>query len=291
MKISFTGAGGYIGQTFKRVYRKLDLTPLSYDLQKKEYFSLNKGNLQSIEQLLEPIEVLIHLGSFTPKNTQQSQDKISSTKNIKSTLRILNYGLPSLKHIVYISTIDVYDFTSRVSEKTAPNPRSEYATSKLVCEKLVQQFAEKRGILFSILRVGTVYGPGENNYQKVVPVMLREFIQHGQITIYDKGSARRNFIYVEDVARMIGEVALAPKQEKIINLTGLNPISIRDLASTIQLLLPKCKANILELKSISPSSDHDFDISILNSSFPNFEFTPILEGLYNELNFIKSRLS
>ena len=291
MKIAFTGASGYIGQTFKSVYRKLDLAPLSYDLQREEYFSLDNRNLLNIEKLLESIEVLILLGSFTPKNLHQSQDKISSKKNVESTTKLLTNNLSRLKHVVYISSIDVYDFTTKVSEKTLPNPKTEYAISKLACESIVQRFAEERGIMYSILRVGTVYGPGENNYQKVVPLMLKECILNNQITIYDNGSVRRNFLYIEDVVKMIGDVAFAPKQNTLMNLTGFHPTSIRELANKIQLLLPDYKANIRELKSVSPSSDHDFDTSLLNSNFPNFKFMPIIDGLAKEITFIKSRLS
>ena len=291
MKIALTGASGYIGQTFRRAYQKPDLVPLSYDLQKGEYFSLYNRSIPNIEQFLEPIEVLIHLGSFMPKNIQQAQDKVSSKKNMESTIKLLTYKLPSLKHIIYISTIDVYDFTVKVSEITKPNPNTEYAISKLACENIVKQFAEKYGILYSILRVGTVYGPGENSFQKVIPVMLKEFIMNKQITIYGDGSIKRNFLYVEDVAKMIGEVAFASKQNRLINLIGFHSTSIRELADKIQQLVPENKAIIKELNLTIPSSDHDFDSTLLNLNFPNFKFTPIMNGLDNELKSIKSGIS
>lgn len=166
MKIALTGASGYLGQAFIRVYRKLYLVPISFDLQKREYFSLNNRSVLNIEQFLEPVEALIHLGSFMSKNIKQAQDKDSSKKNMEPIITLLTYKLPGLKYIVYISTIDVYVLTDKVSEKTESNPNTEYAISKLACENIVKQFAEKHGILFSILRVGTVYGPEENSFQR-----------------------------------------------------------------------------------------------------------------------------
>ena len=290
MKIAYTGATGYIGQTFKRVYQKLDFVPISYDLKKEEYFSPNNRNILDIREILAPLEILIHLGSFTPKNIYQSQDKILSKKNIESTLNLISYNLPSLKHLIYISTIDVYDFAVKISEKTMPNPKSEYAISKLACEKILKKYAEERGILFSILRVGSVYGPGENSYQKVIPLMLKEFILNNQITIYGSGSARRNFIYVEDVARMIGEISIASKQNQIMNLTGVSPTSIQELAEIIQKLIPDSKAIIKQIDSNLPSSDHDFNTTLMNSNFSDFKFMPLVDGLYNEFTFIKSQL-
>lgn len=291
MKIALTGASGYLGQAFIRVYRKLYLVPISFDLQKREYFSLNNRSVLNIEQFLEPVEALIHLGSFMSKNIKQAQDKDSSKKNMEPIITLLTYKLPGLKYIVYISTIDVYVLTDKVSEKTESNPNTEYAISKLACENIVKQFAEKHGILFSILRVGTVYGPEENSFQKVMPVMLRDFIMNNQITIYGDGSIRRNFLYVEDVAKMIGEVAFASKQNWLINLIGFHPNNIRELVNKIQLLVQENRAIIKELNLTVPLSDHNLDTTLLNSIFPNFRFTPIINGRYNELKFNKSGIS
>ena len=117
------------------------------------------------------------------------------------------------------------------------------------------------------------------------------FILNNQITIYGNGSIRRNIIYVEDVAKMIGEFVFVSKQNRLINLSGFHPTSIRELADKIQLLVPECKAIIKEVNSTVPSSDHDFDTTILNSNFPNFKFMPIIDGLDNELKSIKDRIS
>ena len=83
MKIAFTGARGYIGQAFDRLNRNLDLIPLSYSLDKENYYSISFIDNKDLNELLNTIEVLIHFGSFTPKNNDQVQDKISSEKILK----------------------------------------------------------------------------------------------------------------------------------------------------------------------------------------------------------------
>lgn len=124
-----------------------------------------------------------------------------------------------------------------------------------------------------------------------MPVMLRDFIMNNQITIYGDGSIRRNFLYVEDVAKMIGEVAFASKQNWLINLIGFHPNNIRELVNKIQLLVQENRAIIKELNLTVPLSDHNLDTTLLNSIFPNFRFTPIINGRYNELKFNKSGIS
>jgi len=290
MKIAFTGARGYIGQAFDRLNRHLDLIPLSYSLDGENYYSTSYMGNKDLNELLNSIKVLIHFGSFTPKNNDQVQDKISSEKNLNSTFELVKYKLPNLKHIIYASTIDVYDFSTIVSEKTKPNPKTEYGKSKLTCENIINQFAEDRGILCSILRIGTIYGPGANSYQKVIPVMLADFLSKQEITIYDEGIITRNFLYLDDLIKIIVEIIFNTINSKIINLTGIHPTSIRELASNIQNLAPEHTVRITDLISKKPSANHNFDTTLMNSCFPNFKFTPMNIGLMNEMSFIKSRL-
>lgn len=290
MKIAFTGARGYIGQAFDRMNGHLDLIPLSYSLDEETYYSNSLIGNNDLNELLNSIEVLIHFGSFTPKNNNQVQDKISSEKNLNSTFELVKYKLPNLKHIIYASTIDVYDFSTIVSEKTKPNPKTEYGKSKLTCENIISQFAESRGILCSILRIGTIYGPGTNSYQKVIPVMLTDFLSKQEITIYDEGTITRNFLYLDDLIKIIAEIIFSTINSQVINLTGIHPTSIRELATNIQNLAPEHTVRITELISKKPSADHNFDITLMNSCFPYFKYTPMNIGLMNEMNFIKSRL-
>ena len=76
----------------------------------------------------------------------------------------------------------------------------------------------------------------------------------------------------------------------MINLTGIHPTSIRELVRNIQNLAPEHNVIITELISKKPSANHNFDITFMNSCFPDFQYTPMDIGLMNEMNFLKNRL-
>jgi UDP-glucose 4-epimerase len=291
MKIALTGSNGYIGKTFIKIHHDLDLVKLSYNLEKNEFVLNESKNSKNMEKEINSIESLIHLGSFMPKNANQAQDKFLSAKNMESMKKLLAFEFSNLKHIIYISSIDVYDFSTKVTEETKPNPRTEYAKSKLVCEEIIEVYARDRKISSSILRLGTVYGPGDSIFKKAIPVMMRSCIENKQITIKGNGSVRRNFLYVEDAAKLIGEVALTSKQIRLINLVGLHSTSISELAYAISMLFPENGVKIQEDEKNIPSLDHKFDTAFLVYNFPNFRFTPIMVGLKRELEHLKSLMS
>jgi UDP-glucose 4-epimerase len=265
----------------------MDPLALSYDLQRGEYVSTYAKNNHSLKELLDPVELLIHLGSFTPKNALEAQDLESSERNIESTYKLLNYDFPKLNHIIYASTIDVYDFQNVISEETKTNPQTEYGKSKVACEKIINRAAIANGYLSSVLRIGTVYGPGPNVYQKVIPLMLKESLLNQSITMYNEGKEKRNFLYIDDLLKIVWDIASSKKNIQLLNATGIYSTSIKELIIEIQQLTPEAKIKIKRLRSDSLSNNHNFDTTLLKSQFPNLKFTALKDGLVQELAYIK----
>ena len=63
----------------------------------------------------------------------------------------------------------MYEESKVICEETNTIPKSLYGWSKLYCEKMVEQYGELNGIDTQVLRVGHVYGTGEEGYKKIIP--------------------------------------------------------------------------------------------------------------------------
>ena len=134
---------------------------------------------------------------------------------------------------MYLSTLDVYESTDDIiSENTPVGPQTMYGWSKLYCEEMVKTFAKENDILFCVLRLGHVYGEGEEKYRKVMPVMIKSALKNEVISIYGDGEALRSFIYIEDVAKAVVNSLMLPSSD-VINIVGNEAISINDLAKKI----------------------------------------------------------
>ena len=102
---------------------------------------------------------------------------------------------PHLRAIVYLSTIGVYGDCQGewVDETTRVNPASERARARVVAEQGWLSLARQdRNV--HILRLGGIYGPGQNAADNVKAGTARAIVKPGQVF---------NRIHVEDIAQAI----------------------------------------------------------------------------------------
>lgn len=262
--ILVTGTSGFIGSVLiERIINKYgDDKVLGLTSKKKynhKYLLHNDYNFNNdifIKAGYREITTIIHAGAYTPKNINQANDYHKCTTNIINTNKILNADLPNLKKIIFISTLDVYSECSIINEESLVMPSTLYGQSKLYCEKLISAYTKEKNILCQILRVGHTYGPGEEAYQKVIPVMIKKILNKENIQIFGTGKDLRSFIYIDDVIdAIISSIELKTIQGPI-NIVSNNKITIKDLANT---LIRITNANVkVEFKKSSENIQRDF---------------------------------
>lgn len=234
------------------------------------------------------VDAIVHVGAWTPKTAGCSNDLEKSFGNIFATKALLEAKLPALKQIIYCSTLDVYGNSSDViSETTATIPATMYGWSKLYCEKMVEIYCKEHGLNYQILRIGHVFGEGEEKYQKAMPVMIKNALQGKDITIYGDGQAIRTFIHVEDVATAIVN-ALDETGSNIINVVGNETVTINELALAIREI---CDAsiNIQHIPVEGENRNCVFNNKKLMNSLLR-ELKPFRKGLQQEIAYMREQM-
>lgn len=105
-------------------------------------------------------------------------------------------GSPSLRRIVYLSTIGVFGDHGGawIDEWTAPEPQSERGRVRLAVEQAWLELGVRTGKAVHVLRLAGIYGPGRNALDDLRTGEARRIVKPGQVF---------NRIHVGDIVRSI----------------------------------------------------------------------------------------
>ncbi len=90
-----------------------------------------------------------------------------------------------------------------ITEATPQRPSSPYGITKMVAEHYLRFYKEDRGLDYTSLRYGNVYGPRQdpNGEAGVISIFIGKFLKGESVRIDWDGNQTRDYVYVKDVAR------------------------------------------------------------------------------------------
>jgi len=173
------------------------------------YHQINFVDTDALKPLLAQADVIYHLVSTTiPATSNQDpvadiQDNLISTVKILETLRYL----PPKRFIYFSSGGTVYGTPQHIpiAENHPLDPKSSYGIVKVAIEKYLHMYGELYGVSSVVLRLANPYGPRQMKIgvQGVVATVLMSILQDKPITIWGDGKVIRDYIYIEDVVRLL----------------------------------------------------------------------------------------
>ncbi|MBI2834357.1 MAG: NAD(P)-dependent oxidoreductase [Acidobacteria bacterium] len=124
-----------------------------------------------------------------------------------------------------------------VTEDTDPEPLDAYGRSKLAATRLITDAVKRRMLCATVVRLFTVYGPGEHP-GRLLPGVVAASRSLSPLDLTD-GTQQRDFTYVEDVAAGLVRLGISPDAPPVINLATGHLTRVRDFA--------ECAARLLAL--------------------------------------------
>lgn len=203
MKIALTGSSGFIGSALTNfLSENKDIILHSFD---KNKYSLTKAD--SLKEFVIDKDIIIHLAGIT--QTKNSADfaivNAEYTHNLLEAISL--YGKNHVK-LIFLSSFAVYEeltIPTLLDEDTTKTiPRNEYGMSKLLAEKYITFYSQKKQINAYILRLANVYGPGmKETTRSVIYNCITNIQTHTPIAINGNGKQMRDFIYIDDIIQAI----------------------------------------------------------------------------------------
>lgn len=180
-------------------------------------------------------EYVFHFVSTTTPATAEDDPTLDVRTNISASIELFDLAVGAGVARVYFASTGGAMYgdqsASRITEDTLPQPVSPYAIGKQAIEGYLRYFKRKRGLESVSFRVSNPYGPRQrlNKKQGVIPIFLHNIAEGRPISVYGDGSAIRDFIFVEDAARLIAETVGRDTAHPVYNIgsgrgTSLNEV-------------------------------------------------------------------
>jgi len=151
-------------------------------------------------------EVVFHQAAQSSVKVSTDDPMRDADINVLGLLRLLEACAENgVRKIVFASSGATYgnpDYLP-MDEDHPQRPAAPYGISKMVSEHYLKYYALDRGVTFTALRYGNVYGPRQDPHGEagVVAIFARQLLAGRTPTIHSDGEQTRDYVSVRDVAR------------------------------------------------------------------------------------------
>jgi UDP-glucose 4-epimerase len=174
-------------------------------------------------------EVVFHLAAQSGVRPSLDEPAKDASINIMGTLNVLDCAVRSgVKKVVYAASGGtIYGEPKRIPVKESAaqgsHPASPYGISKKVAVDYLSFYQRYRGLDYTALALGNVYGPRQDPYGEagVIAIFAAKMLEGEACTIFGDGNQTRDYVFIDDVVHGFVR-AVERGSGKLVNIgTGL----------------------------------------------------------------------
>ena len=260
-KIFIAGHKGMVGSALVRLLKIQDIELITKD--RKELDLLNHQDVQNffVNKKIDQVYLAAAKVGGIYANKTYPADFIYKNLMIQNNI-IHNAFLSGVKKLLFLGSSCIYpkDANQPMREEELLTGKLEptnepYAIAKIagikMCESYNRQYGQNHNIDYRSIMPTNLYGPGDNYHPEnshVIPALIYRFYEAKinnlpNVTIWGTGTPKREFLYVDDMARasiylMNIDKNTYDKQTSSmcshINVGSGKDLTIRELAETIK---------------------------------------------------------
>ena len=253
-KIFITGAGGFIGThlTTRLVNDGYNVTVLIKELDKNSLFYMNSldkstklyfGDLRDyneMERIIreEQVDTVYHLAAQSQVQRAYRDPLSTLDINIRGTCNILEACRKNdIARVIIASSDKAYGIAKKLpyNEDAELKGCYPYDVSKSCIDLISQSYFKTYGLPVAITRCANTFGPGDLNWDRLIPSVIRWLINKEEILIRSDGMAERDYMYIDDCVDAYVKIALRILDSKgeAFNFGRDKPISVLDLVKLL----------------------------------------------------------
>ena len=228
-KVVVIGGSGFIGSHTADELSKLGYNVTIFDRTPSPWLradqNMIEGDILDVDSLdlgLRNADIVYHFAGVSDLNEASDRPLDAINLNIMGTASVLDaVSKLKIERFVYASTMYVYSSYG-----------SFYRATKQSAETLIEAYYEKYGLEYTLLRYGSLYGPRAQDWNGLRGY-VRQVVKEGRLKYDGTGRERREYVHVQDAARLSVEVLDEQYKNQAITITGTQVLNSNELIEMI----------------------------------------------------------
>lgn len=247
------GASGFLGSHVAEALSTAGYQVRLFDRYPSPYLRSGQemivGDIMDINQVTEAAQgasIVYNFAAIADIDEAHNKPVETATVNVLGNMHALEAARKvGARRFVFASSVYVYSESG-----------SFYRASKQAAERFTETYHDRYGLEYNILRYGSLYGRRADKRNGIYR-MLYEAVQQHSITYRGGGDSIREYIHVEDAARMSVQILAPEYANRHLILTGQERMRIRDVMTMISEMMPWP----IELHFDEANSIHHYEVT------------------------------
>lgn len=233
MKVVVSGGSGFLGSHLADALTEAGYAVTVFDkvaspwLREKQKMIVGDIlNQKQVFEVLKGSQYVFHLAGIADISKATLNPKETINTNIIGSTNVIEACVKAKVHrLLFASTIYVYS-----------QQGSFYKVSKQTVEAILEAYHDQFGLEYTILRYGSLYGPRAQEWNGLKQFIVQA-VREGHIVYPGTGEEKREYIHVQDAARLSIEALASEYAGQCLILTGTQTMSTKDVMFMIREIL------------------------------------------------------
>ena len=188
------------------------------------------------------VTTVLHLAAQTQVGVANRNPVSTFESNVRGTWTVLEAcrRSPRVEQVVVASSDKAYGEQAALpyTEDLPLTPRHPYDVSKACADLIASSYHSAFALPVAITRCGNLYGPGDTNWDRLVPGTVRDLLRGRRPVVRSDGTPTRDYLHVTDGAAAILLVAEAMTREQGVvgeafNFSTETPMSVLEVVRAV----------------------------------------------------------
>ena len=296
-KILVLGGNGFLGRNLCTYLADRGEDVYSFDMslpdQKDKRIKYITGDFfddYTLATIIKGMDVIYH--AICTLNPGNSNDKciVGYERDFVQTAKLCYYLKDTDCRMIFFSsggTVYGNQEQQPIREDAVPVPINHYGNLKLCVENTIRTFNFQMKKNMLVARISNPYGPGQDYHKGVgfIDAAIKRALNGETIEIWGEGNNVRDYIYIDDLCRMLYALVDYHGEHEVFNLSSNAGASQNDIVNILRNISPD--VNVV----YKPGRSVDAKKIILDNSrirsICDFEMVPLEEGIQRYYDYIK----